>query len=209
MNKAIIFSIFLIILSIIIGIIVYPSLPEKVISHWNSAGEANGFMPKFWGIFLLPIILIGMFLLFLLIPAIDPLKKNIKKFRGTFDIFVGLIMLFLFYIYILSLMANFGVMFNMSVMIVPALAVLFFYIGILLEKSERNWFIGIRTPWTLSSDRVWKKTHKLGAVLFKISAVICLLGLIFPEFIVWFILVSALLSAIILFVYSYLMSRNG
>jgi uncharacterized membrane protein len=92
----------------------------------------------------------------------------------------------------------------MSQLIAPAMGVLFFYTGELIGKSKRNWSIGIRTPWTLSSDAVWDKTHKLGAKLFKISGAIALLGFIFPDFAFYFVLIPVMFSAIYSFLYSYL-----
>ena len=69
----------------------------------------------------------------------------------------------------------------MTKFIIPAFAVLLFYIGILIKHAKRNWFIGIRTPWTLSSDKVWDKTHALGGKLFQVSAVITLGGIFFDK----------------------------
>lgn len=70
------------------------------------------------------------------------------------------------------------------------------------EKSQ-NWFIGIRTPWTLSSERVWDKTHKIGAKLFKVSDLIAFLGLIAPDYGLFFVFVPVILAAAYLIVYSY------
>ena len=64
----------IILISFAIGIYVFPEMPEKIASHWNAKGEVNGYMPKFWGIFLMPIISAGLFLIFVIIPRIDPYK---------------------------------------------------------------------------------------------------------------------------------------
>lgn len=153
--------------------------------------------------FLMPIVTLAIFLLFLLIPEIDPLKKNIAKFRKYFDWFVVLIVLFLLYIYSLTLFWNLGYRFDMGQMIIPALGFLFFYIGVLLKHTKRNWFIGIRTPWTLSSDAVWDKTHQLGSKLFKIAGIIALLGILIPKYAIWLVLIPAISFSLYLFVYSY------
>jgi len=172
-------------------------------SHWNSQGEVNGYMSKFWGLFLMPIVIVALFLIFLIIPKIDPLKKNIEKFRKYFDGFILLMVIFMVYIHILTLLWNFNYRFNMTTMIIPAIAVLFYFIGIMLKEVKRNWFIGIRTPWTLSSDVIWEKTHQLGSKLFKLSAVLMLMGLFFDQYLVWFVLVPTLGTALFLIVYSY------
>ena len=179
-------------------------MPEQMASHWGAQGEVNGYASRFVGLFLMPIVSVFMLLLFIILPKIDPLKKNIKKFRGYYEKFILIIIAFLFYIYILSLAWNLNYRFNMISMMVPALGLLFYYAGILTENAKRNWFIGIKTPWTLSSEIVWVKTHKLGGKMFKASGIISLLGLFFPKYAIWFVLVPVLFTAIYTFIYSYI-----
>jgi uncharacterized membrane protein len=142
-------------------------------------------------------------ILFYYIPKIDPLKKNIDVFRTRFNMFIVGISLFFFYVYILTLFWNTGSRFDFGQLLTPAFAVLWYLIGDLVGNAKRNWSIGIRTPWTMSSDAVWDKTHKLGAKIFKASAVIVLLGFFFPKMAFWFVIVSALATVVITFIYSY------
>ena len=88
-------------------------------------------------------------------------------------------------------------------MLAPAFALFIYYAGVLIEKSEPNFTIGIRTPWTLSSESVWTKTHVLGAKLFKIAGGLALLGIVLPQLAIFFILIPLLLAAFIPVVYSY------
>jgi len=203
MKKSYLVIIVLILISFCLGTYFFPQMPSKMASHWNIKGEADGYMSKFWGLFLMPIISLGLFLLFLLIPKIDPLKANVEKFRKYFDGFIVLIMVFLFYVYLLSIAWNLGRRFNMSQMIVPALGILFYYCGILVENAKRNWFIGIRTPWTLSNEKVWERTHKIGGKLFKIAGLIAFLGVFFSNYVFYFILVPVLLVTFYTITYSY------
>lgn len=193
----------IILLSFVIGAYFYSQMPEKIASHWNAQGEVDGYMPKFWGLFLMPFISIILLLLFILIPRIDPLKANIEEFRKYYDGFVVLVILFLFYLYLLTIFWNTGTRFNMIHFLAPAFGVLFYYCGILMEKAKRNWFIGIRTPWTLSSERVWDRTHKTGGKLFKIAGIIALLGIFFERFAILFILAPVILVAVYTIAYSY------
>jgi len=203
MKKSYLITLFIILVSFVLGFYFYPQFPDRAASHWNIKGQVDSYMGKFWVLFLMPIISLAIFLLFLLIPKIDPLKANIEKFRKYFDGFIVLIVLFLFYIYSLTIFWNLGVRFDMGQVLAPALAVLFYYCGVLTGKAKRNWFVGIRTPWTLSSDRVWEKTHKLGAKLFKIAGFIALIGIISPK-VSFFLLFSFLFAFIIYIVlYSY------
>ena len=201
-SEIIIFGIIL--LSFAIGIYYYPQMPEKLASHWNAQGQVDGYTSKFWGLFLMPIISVGMLLLFILIPRIDPLKSNIQQFRKYFDGFVVLIMVFLFYLYLLTIFWNSGYTFNMITFLSPAFAILFYYSGILIENAKRNWFIGIRTPWTMSSDKVWEKTHKIGGKLFKIAGVVTLLAIFFETDAIFFIVVPVIIISIYTVLYSYL-----
>ena len=193
----------LVLFSFGIGIYFYPQMPEKMASHWNIKGEVDGCLSKFWGLFLMPIILIGVVLLYLIVPKIDPLKENIEKFRKYFDGFIVLLLLFLFYLYVLTIFWNLGLKFDIGQAIIPALAILFYYCGILLEKAKRNWFIGIRTPWTLSNDMVWEKTHKIGGKLFKIVGIVAILGIFFQKYILFFIFVPIILVVVCTTIYSY------
>ncbi len=195
-------------ISFVIGIYFYPEFSDQVASHWNTKGEVDGYISKFWGLFLMPIVSLALWLLFLLIPKIDPLKKNVEKFRKYFDTFVVLIILFLFYVYLLTIAWNLGARFDMGRVMVPAMGILFFYIGVLLKHAKRNWFIGIRTPWTLSSDKVWDKTHELGGKLFKIAGVITILSIFFSKWSFWIVIASALLVTIYTLVYSYFLYQK-
>lgn len=203
MNRYTIAMLGIIILSFAIGIYFYPQMPERMPSHWNAAGQVNGFLPRIWGLFLMPLFSLALLGLFLAIPRIDPLKANIQKFRKYFDRFILLILGFFLYIYILTILWALGYTFQFIYAMVPAFSILFYYAGVLTESAKQNWFIGIRTPWTLSSETVWNKTHKLGGKLFKLAALVGLLGLLFPDYAIWFVLIPVIFVAAYTIVYSY------
>ncbi len=193
----------IIFISFIIAICIYPQMPERMASHWNAQGQVDGYMSKFWGLFLMPILTLLIFLLLIAIPKIDPLKQNIDKFRKYYDGFVILIVVYMFYVYILTLLWNTGVRFSIIQPLMPAMGILFYYIGILVENAKRNWSIGIRTPWTLSSERVWEKTHKIGGKLFKIAGIIAFIGVFFQKYAAFFILIPVISVTVYTIVYSY------
>jgi len=204
MKKATIIIFLVIVLSFVASFYFSPQMPERVASHWNAGGEVDGYIPKIWGLFLMPVLSLVLALLFLFIPKIDPLKENVQKFRKYFDGFIVLTMLFLFYLHLLTIYWNLGGRFNMVYTMVPAFSVLFYYIGVMTGHAKRNWFIGIRTPWTMSSEMVWDKTHQLGGKLFKISALVALAGIFFGQYAIFFMVGPALLTAACTFIYSYL-----
>lgn len=194
----------------IVGLVLWSQLPEQMASHWNANDQVDGYTSKFAGVFLLPLITLGVFLLFLVIPTIDPLKANIAQFRDVFNLFIALMAAFMLYIHALTLRWNLGYTdFDMSKAMLPAMGILFFFIGYLLRKAKRNFFIGIRTPWTLSSDKVWDETHRLGSVLFMVSGVFAFIGSFFGGMTAsWFLFVPIIGSTLITLVYSYILYQR-
>jgi uncharacterized membrane protein len=200
----------MIIASTLVGIALWDRLPDPMASHWNASDQVDGYMSKFWGVFLMPLMTAGLVLFFLVIPKIDPLKANIAAFRDAFNLLIVLFVGFMVYIYFLTLLWNLGYTgFNMSEAMLPALGILFIFVGYLLRKAKRNFFIGIRTPWTLSSDRVWDETHRVGSVLFMIAGVLAFLGsLVGGMNAFWFIFVPIMVSVLVTLVYSYILYQR-
>jgi uncharacterized membrane protein len=181
----------------------WPGMPDPVASHWGFSGEADGYMPKTWGLLLVPFLSAGLAALLLLIPRIDPLRANIEEFREAYERFIVVFLLYLLAVQAFILLWNSGIQVGISMVLSPAFAALFYEIGVLIGQAKPNWSIGIRTRWTLSSPKVWEKTHALGGKLFRAAGVIALLGLLFPPYAIAFILVPALFVSLWLVVYSY------
>ncbi|HII79612.1 MAG TPA: SdpI family protein [Methanosarcina sp.] len=194
----------LVLLSFILSIYFYPQVPEQMATHWNSQGEVNGYMSKLWGLFFMPLVITGIVIMFLTIPKIDPKKENIEKFRKYYDGFIVILVLFMVAVHLQILLWNAGIKISPNSVLPLGIGLLFYYIGILTENAERNWFIGIRTPWTLSSERVWKRTNRLGGKLIKIAGISAMLGAFFPEYAIYFILVPIIIVVGITVVYSYI-----
>jgi uncharacterized membrane protein len=203
-------SIILIAIAIIAGIMLWNQLPAQMASHWDVNDQVNGTMPRFWGVFMMPLVTLGMMLLFLIIPNIDPLKANIAQFRDTFNVFIVLIIAFMLYIHGLTLAWSLGFTnFKMSTAMLPFMGLLFIAVGFMLRKAKRNFFIGIRTPWTLSNDTVWDKTHQLGSILFMASGLLAIIGAFFGGTTAfWFIFAPLIGSTVFLVAYSYFLYRD-
>lgn len=196
-------TVLLIVAAFAAGAYFYPFVPDLMASHWNMSGEVDGHMEKNFALFLLPAIMLVLAGFLHLVPKIDPLRENIEKFQRQYDGFVFVFVLFLTYVYLLQIAWGLGFVFDMNRMMVPGLGVLFIYIGMLCGDSKQNWFVGVRTPWTLSSERVWDKTHSLAQKLFVgLGTLWIILGLIFPGFSP-FMIAAVILAAISLFAYSY------
>jgi uncharacterized membrane protein len=208
MSKRQIIILAIIALSVVTAFLTYPYLPDKVASHWNAAGQVNGYMSRIWGAFLLPMILVVSYVIFLVVPHLDPKKHNIEKFRPQYENFIIAFMVFLYYTYVLTLFWNLGYRFGLIQLMAPGFALIFFSAGALLDHAEMNWTAGIRTPWTLSSPVVWKKTHQMGGRLFKLSAGLCLLGIVWPSLAIWLVLMPVVAVSLYLVLYSYLEWRK-
>jgi uncharacterized membrane protein len=193
----------ILVVTILGTVVAYPSLPPVMATHFGMNGQVNGSIDSLVGAFTLPLVMLLVLLLCTAIPHIDPMRINIQSFRRQFDMFVALLMLFFAVIQTTLLSRNLGVMVDPMYVILPAVGILIFYLGTMLPYTKRNWFIGIRTPWTISSDHVWKKTHELGGTLFKVLGVIIVLGVLAPQYALGIILVPLIVIAVGLVLYSY------
>ena len=209
-KTTIIITLALIAASILASAYLWDRLPEQMASHWNINDEVDGYTSKAWGVLLVPLITAGMFVLFLFVPSIDPLKANIAQFRETFNLFIVFITVFMLYIHGLMLAWNLGYQnFKMGSATLPFLGLLFIFVGYMLRKAKRNFFIGIRTPWTLSSDSVWDKTHRLGSVLFMSSGALAIIGGFFGGVTAFWLMFAPLIgSSLFLVIYSYVLYRR-
>jgi uncharacterized membrane protein len=183
---------------------VYPRLPESMPTHWDISGHPNGWSSRFWGAWMMPVFLVALWAFMRVLPAIDPRGSNYAKFGGTFEGIIVSIMLFMFGMHIIVLRAALGYPVAMERVLPVGIGVLFIVIGNLLPRARPNWFVGIRTPWTLSSDRVWEKTHRFGGQVFVGAGILMLLsGLVLAQWAPVALFVIIALCAASVLVYSY------
>ncbi len=179
-------------------------IPETIPTHWNIHGEADSFGSR-WSIFILPVVNIAVFLLFLAIPKIDP-KKKIEQFGKTYHVLVSVMVGLFFLIFCILLLTILGMIDNSTNWIMYLLIGLFLLIGNYLGKLRPNYFMGIRTPWTLENEEVWIKTHRFGGKLWVIGSIVMLLLSFFvtgTAFVVAFSIYAATIGLVPI-VYSYL-----
>jgi uncharacterized membrane protein len=192
-----------------VSLLAYPSLPPMVPSHWNAAGEVDDTMQRGVMALMMPVLILALGLLLLYIPNIDPLRSNVERFRGVYNWFIVGFSAFFLYLHILIILAGLGAKFNLTYLLVPAFSLGMFGLGLVLERTKPNWFIGIRTPWTLSSPTVWEQTHRLGSLLFKLSAGVTLIGLLFSPQAAFVVMTgSILIAALASVIYSYFAYRK-
>ena len=170
--KTEILPILLIILAVVSSFYFYSNFPEQVPIHWNIAGEADDWGSKATAAFLFPVVILGMYLLFFLLPFLDPKKERYEQFKKTYHVFKNIIVFFMVGIYFISSMKSIGYHISIELWIPILVGLLFIIMGNYMSKLKPNWFIGIRNPWTLSSEEVWNKTHRLGGKIFIVGGLL-------------------------------------
>jgi uncharacterized membrane protein len=144
----------------------WPRLPAQIPTHWNLQGEVDGHGNKFVGLLLLPFTVLGLYILMLLLPLFDPGRANYHNFAKTYNMLRLGFVTFMAVFYAATVAAAFGRHVDITSVAFLGMAVLFFVIGNFMGKIRPNWFVGVRTPWTLSSKLSWDKTHRLAGWLF-------------------------------------------
>ncbi len=196
-------------LTFIMSFIAYPILPDKIATHWNISGEPDQYSGRAFGAFLLPAILFGLLALLEFLPKIDPANKGAGEgFSKAYGIVKLSLALFLSGLHAFVLF--FQSLGNPDIR--PFMAYFMFFlflsIGLALPKTKRNYFLGIRTPWTLESEAVWERTHAEGGRVFRFASAILFAGVFLPE--LFFTSIFLILGAsAYLVVFSYFAFRNS
>ncbi len=207
-DKREIIPIFVLLSMFFLSFYYYERIPERIPTHWNAEGQIDAYGGRIT-VFIIPIVALFVYLLFLAIPKIEVFKENINEFYAKHGIgFKTIMLLFFFGIFFVTLSTSLGKPVDMKLFIFPGIAILFFYIGMILPNIKRNFFIGIRTPWTLANDKVWEKTHRVGGKVFQLMALIFLAGVFIHENLLWIIILPMLLMVVFLFAYSYWLFRK-
>lgn len=160
---------------------VYASLPQRVPSHWNLQGEVDGWMDKPWGPLFQPFIATAMLVLLWLLPRIDPRRANVERFAEDRRLLINLIILFLAVVQVATFGHALGWPVQVDRVILAAVGLLFVGLGNYLPRIRSNWFIGIRTPWTMDNERVWRATHRVGGRTFVAAGLVMALAALLPD----------------------------
>jgi uncharacterized membrane protein len=164
-----VFALVLVAAAFLMSALLYRRLPERMPTHWNIRGEVDAYGSRPFGAFLLPAMMGGLFLVFLALPAISPRGFRFDRFHAVWGIFQTAILGFLFLVHTLVLSAAMGKRVDMTRVIEAGIGLLLAVLGNFMGKITRNFFVGIRTPWTLASEEVWMRTHRLGGKLFVLA----------------------------------------
>lgn len=184
-----------------------PQLPDPVPTHWNLSGEADGWIAKPWGVWIMPLVCTFGFGLLLLLPVIAPRGFRLESARKSYDVVVFLILLLIGAITVGGWESSLKADITLELLLPYLLGVFFIFFGNYLAKFPKNFFVGIRTPWTLASDEVWRRTHRLGGWLFMLAGVVNVVaGLLKAP--LWFAVTAVITVAIVSALYSLLLYRR-
>jgi uncharacterized membrane protein len=158
--------------SLAAGVFLYDKLPDLVPSHWNFRGEIDAYSSRFWGAFGIPLLNAGIYIMMLLLPLIDPRRENYQKFAGAYRVFRMVFVVFMTGVYLLVIVSAFGARIPVDRLMMGGISLLFLILGNYMGQIRHNYFVGIRTPWTLANEQVWQKTHRLGGRLWVAAGLI-------------------------------------
>lgn len=187
----------------------WPSAPDEIPMHWNVKGEVDRYGGKLEGLFLLPAITAGLYLLLRFIPTVDPGKANYAQFTRAYSLIRLATTAVMVIVHGVTIAWSLGYRMDMGAVVSVSVGGLFLLLGNVMGKIRPNWFVGVRTPWTLSSKLSWTKTHRLAGWLFMVIGVgVMMCGFVKSEWAIGATLVGALGGTLFLVVYSYFVWRN-
>lgn len=200
----------LIVLAFVFSLYYSTKLPAIVPVHWDAQGQVNGYGPKWLNLYLLPVITLAIFLLMTFIPKIDPFQKNYQKFARAYEGLKAVLVVFFLFLYGSTLYASINPSSDiMANFLGLGFGLLMVVLGYLMPQLKRNWFAGIKTPWTLSSELSWEKTHALAGKLFMAAGLLTIsANFIFPSYVLAVMVVSILMAAFVPVAYSYFVWKS-
>lgn len=195
--------------ALLFSVAVYSRLPEQVAVHWNWSGEPDRWAGRVEGAFLMPAIMLVLWAALNWLPKIDPRRANYALFRETYDFVIAAVLTFMALIHVLALGAAIGWPIAIDRVVPGLVGALLVIVGNMLPRARSNWWFGIRTPWTLSSDRVWQKTHRMGGYLMMLAGLgMILRALVNEPWTLWLAVALIVLCVVGTIVYSYLTWRE-
>ncbi|MGV8141788.1 MAG: SdpI family protein [Candidatus Woesearchaeota archaeon] len=192
-----------------VALYVHPMLPDKIPTHWNAAGQVDNYSGKD-GVFFIPVVFLVISTLLFVLPLMEVFRDNMLKIYDYYYMFKIIFGVFFLVLFAATLAPNFGYDINVAYIVLSMISIMFIGLGLILPKLKRNFMFGIRTGWTLSSDRVWEKTHKIGGILFISVGILTLIfSFLLALEVMFFVFIGlVMLISIFLVFYSYYLYKN-
>lgn len=194
--------------SFILSAFLYNKLPDQMPMHWNFAGEVDRYGAKLEGAFLMPFLNAGILFMLIWLPVIDPKRASYERFESFYKLFQWIMVIFFTIMHALVLIWSLGYQVSIGLYVKLAVGLLFMILGNYMGKVGPNWFVGIKTPWTLENPEVWTKTHRLaGPLFFAAGIIIALMAFVDGALSFWIIMISTFIAAFVPIIYSYFIYR--
>ena len=191
------------------AIVVYPSLPAQVPTHWGLDGQVDDYTAKMPGAFLSPVLGLGIWLLLVGLRRIDPRSRNYERFDDTFWLIGNALGVFMAGMTVATLGYALGWPIDIERVVLGGVGLLLLVLGNVMPRLRSNFWMGVRTPWTLSSDQVWRDTHRVAGRTMVAGGLITLVALLFPaEYRIWIALGGFVIAGFVPVVYSYVLWRR-
>jgi uncharacterized membrane protein len=168
-------------LAVALSVWAYPRLPATVATHWSLRGTPDGFSSRGWAVAIGPLMIVAITVLFNVLPKLDPRRENYATFLSSYWLIANAVIVFLLVAHAMILATGLGYSVRIDRLMPFGVGLLFIFLGNYLTRVEPNWFVGIRTPWTLSSNTVWRKTHRTGGGLMVIGGAVLAAGAFLPH----------------------------
>lgn len=201
-------SLAMLLIAVTLSLVCYPALPDPMPTHWNLAGEVDGWSSKAYGAFLMPLVMVFVVALFAALPRISPRGFSLDPQSRAYRTIELATVAFLFCIHGVVLLSATGTRIDVRILIPMLLGALFVILGNSMAKMRRNFFIGIRTPWTLADEDVWFRTHRLGGKVFVLSGIALMIVPFAGEAQYAAVTTILIATAFIPIVYSYVIYRR-
>ncbi|WP_232702470.1 SdpI family protein [Halobacterium wangiae] len=192
----------LVAIAAVVSVLAHPEMPAEMATHWNASGDVDGTMSRELGLALLPVLALGTLGLFYAIPRIDP-REDFESFRFAYDALALATVALVVWVHGLVVLVNLGYEFGILQGLAPAVGAIYVLAGYVTERAEQNWFVGVRTPWTLEDEQVWTETNQLVAQLFKVGGVVAAAGALVPQYAVALIVGPPVVAVVVSAGYSY------
>lgn len=194
-------------IAVVAAVWLYPQMPAQVPTHWDVQGHVNRSMPRFWGAAFPALMILALGVITPLLPLVSPRRFEITPFAHAYGIVMLAVQGVMLVVGLSVLLSGAGYALPMPTIAMLSVGVLLMVLGNYMGKLRKNFFIGIRTPWTLASDAVWERTHRLGGWLFMLAGLVMVVGVLIgaPA---WLMLIMIVVAVLIPYVYSYLVYRR-
>lgn len=207
LSRTWIISIVFVLVAVATGIWLYPQMPSTVATHFDAAGDANGWSPRWLAAFMPTFMELGLAILTWVLPLISPRKFGIKPFARVYEVVMLVIQGAVLVVGVCVALKGAGYHVPLATIGTLAIGVMLMVIGNYMGKLRKNFFIGIRTPWTLASDAVWERTHRMAGWLFMLAGLVWIvLGLTGANY--WVSVAVMLVAALAPAAYSFVVYRR-